>query len=71
MLSTPVQARENVFPYAAAARPVWSRPTCMYCSASAKKGILQFSDENCFSEPNPNKTNEVKYEVYTEKREGI
>ena len=41
------------------------------CSASAEKGILQFSDENCFSEPNPNKTNEVKYEVYTEKREGI
>ena len=41
------------------------------CSASAEKGILQFSDENCFSEPNPNKTNEVKYEVYKEKREGI
>jgi hypothetical protein len=27
MLSTPVQAKENVFSYAAAARPVWSRPT--------------------------------------------
>ena len=41
------------------------------CSATADKRILHFSDENCFSEPNPNKTNEVKYEVYTEKREGI
>ena len=41
------------------------------CSASAEKGILQFYDESCISEPIPNKTNEVKYEVYTEKREGI